>query len=33
VSAEKRITTDAGRKLARELELESGGGVDLSEGE
>ena len=31
VSAEKRITSEAGRDLARELELESGGGVDLSE--
>jgi histidinol dehydrogenase/sulfopropanediol 3-dehydrogenase len=31
VSAERRITTDAGRELARDLELESGGGVDLSE--
>jgi histidinol dehydrogenase/sulfopropanediol 3-dehydrogenase len=30
VSAEKRIVTDAGRDLARELELESAGGVDLS---
>jgi len=33
VSAEKRITTAEGRGLARELELESGGGVDLSEGD
>jgi histidinol dehydrogenase/sulfopropanediol 3-dehydrogenase len=30
VSAEKRIVSRAGRDLARELELESGGGVDLS---
>jgi histidinol dehydrogenase/sulfopropanediol 3-dehydrogenase len=33
VSAEKRIVTDAGRDLARELELESAGGVDLSDGD
>jgi len=33
ISAEKRITTDDGRSLARDLDLESGGGVDLSEGE
>ena len=32
VSAEKRITTAAGRDLARDLELDTGGGVDLSEG-
>ena len=31
LSAERRITTDAGRELARDLELESGGGVDLDE--
>ncbi|SDF57520.1 histidinol dehydrogenase [Halorientalis regularis] len=33
ISAEKRITSDDGRQLARDLELESSGGVDLSEGE
>jgi histidinol dehydrogenase/sulfopropanediol 3-dehydrogenase len=32
VSAEKRITSAEGRELARDLELEPGGGVDLSEG-
>jgi histidinol dehydrogenase/sulfopropanediol 3-dehydrogenase len=31
VSAEKRIVSEEGRELARDLELEPGGGVDLSE--
>jgi histidinol dehydrogenase/sulfopropanediol 3-dehydrogenase len=31
ISAEKRIASDAGRDLARDLELDVGGGVDLSE--
>jgi len=31
ISAEKRIRSAEGRELARELELEPGGGVDLSE--
>lgn len=31
ISAEKRISTDASRNLARELELQPGGGIDLSE--
>jgi len=31
ISAEKRITTADGRALARDIELEEGGGVDLSE--
>ncbi|WP_159902663.1 histidinol dehydrogenase [Salinirussus salinus] len=31
ISAEKRIVSEAGRALARELELDPGGGVDLSE--
>ena len=33
VSAERRIRSATGRELARELELEPGGGVDLSETE
>ncbi|MEF8840318.1 MAG: histidinol dehydrogenase [Haloarculaceae archaeon] len=33
VSAEKRIVSEVGRELARDLELESGGGVDLSGGD
>ena len=31
ISAEKRIVSKAGRALARELELDPGGGIDLSE--
>jgi len=33
VSAEKRIVSAEGRDLARELDLESGGGIDLSDGD
>ena len=33
ISAEKRITSDRSRALARELDLAPGGGVDLSDGE
>jgi len=29
VSAERRIVSESGRDLARDLELSSGGGVDL----
>ena len=31
ISAEKRIVSKAGRALARELELDPGGGIDRSE--
>ena len=33
VSAEKRIVSAEGRDLARELDLEYGGGIDLSDGD